>query len=240
MNLLEMNHINKAFDQLSVIKDISLRVKEGEVVSIIGPSGSGKSTLLRCATFLEEIDAGEIIYLGEKATKENQISLQKNFGIVFQNFNLFPHFTVLQNVTDSLIHIEKLPKKEALERGLSLLEQFGLLDKKDTYPHQLSGGQKQRVSIARALALQPAILFFDEPTSSLDPELTSEVLKVIKLLACNHMTMIIVTHEMNFAKEVSDRIIFMEHGIIQEEGTPNSLFSSTNKRVQDFIGLTKN
>jgi polar amino acid transport system ATP-binding protein len=237
MYLLEMNHIHKTFGDLTVIKDISLKVKEGEVVSIIGPSGSGKSTLLRCATFLEPIDEGEIIYLGEKATKENQLSLHKNFGIVFQDFNLFPHFSVLQNVIDSLIHVEKISKKEALERGLSLLKQFGLFDKKDVYPFQLSGGQKQRVSIARALALQPAILFFDEPTSALDPELTSEVLKVIKQLALNSMTMIIVTHEMNFAKEVSDRIIFMEHGIIQEEGSPDAIFMSKNQRMKDFISL---
>ena len=194
MKLLEMNHIKKEFDGLHVLKDISFSVEEGEVVSIIGPSGSGKSTLLRCATLLEKMDGGELIYMGEKAAKEENGNcvyaskadlkrIHSYFGLVFQNFNLFPHYTVMKNITDALIRIDKVPKKEAEERASELLEQLGLADKKDAYPYQLSGGQQQRVSIARALAKQPKILFFDEPTSALDPELTVEVLKVIKELA---------------------------------------------------------
>uniref|UniRef100_UPI004056E9AF amino acid ABC transporter ATP-binding protein n=1 Tax=Acetatifactor sp. TaxID=1872090 RepID=UPI004056E9AF len=247
MKLLEMNHVKKEFDGLGVLKDISLSVEEGEVISIIGPSGSGKSTMLRCATMLETMDGGELVYMGENAAWEQDgkcVYASKNdlkrihgyFGLVFQNFNLFPHYSVLKNITDSLISVDKVPKKEAEERAEKLLAQLGLADKKDAYPYQLSGGQQQRVSIARALAKQPKILFFDEPTSALDPELTVEVLKVIKQLAKEHMTMIIVTHEMQFAKEVSDRIIFMEEGIIKAQGTPEELFGSDNERVQEFIG----
>lgn len=247
MKLLEMNHVKKNFDGLEVLKDISLSVEEGEVVSIIGPSGSGKSTLLRCATMLEKMDGGELIYLGDMAAweKDNRCvyankkelkSIHKHFGLVFQNFNLFPHYTVMRNITDSLIRVDKISREEAEERAEKLLEQLGLSEKKDAYPCQLSGGQQQRVSIARALAKQPQILFFDEPTSALDPELTMEVLKVIKQLAKEHMTMIIVTHEMHFAKEVSDRIIFMEDGVIKAQGTPEELFATDNARVQEFIG----
>ena len=247
MNLLEINHMQKSFGNLEVLKDISLTVKEGEVVSIIGPSGSGKSTLLRCATMLEQMDGGDLIYLGKHAAKdveqksvyakkEELKQIQKYFGLVFQYFNLFPHFSVIKNVTDALITVEKMPKKQAVERGKKLLGQLGLLEKANAYPYQLSGGQQQRVSIARALALQPKILFFDEPTSALDPELTGEVLKVIKQLAKEKMTMIIVTHEMQFAKELSDRIIFMEDGVIQAQGTPEEIFASKNERVQNFIG----
>lgn len=247
MTLLEINHVRKEFDGLEVLKDISLSVEEGEVVSIIGPSGSGKSTLLRCATMLEQIDGGELIYVGEKAawekdgrcvyaSKAERKKIHSYFGLVFQNFNLFPHYSVLKNITDALIHVDKVPKKEAIERAEKLLAQLGLSDKRDAYPCQLSGGQKQRVSIARALAKQPRLLFFDEPTSALDPELTVEVLKVIKELAKEHMTMVIVTHEMQFAREVSDRIIFMEDGIIKEQGTPEALFGTSNERVREFIG----
>ena len=247
MKLLEMNHVRKGFDGLSVLKDISLSVNKGEVVSIIGPSGSGKSTLLRCATMLEKMDGGELIYLGEKAaweengrtvyaSKKDLKRIHKHFGLVFQNFHLFPHYNVMKNITDSLIHVDKLPKQEAEQRAVALLDKLGLADKRDAYPCQLSGGQQQRVSIARALAKQPEILFFDEPTSALDPELTMEVLKVIKELATEHMTMIIVTHEMQFAKEVSDRIIFMEDGVIKGQGTPAELFATDNSRIQDFIG----
>lgn len=247
MTLLEINHVRKEFDGLEVLKDISLSVEEGEVVSIIGPSGSGKSTLLRCATMLEQIDGGELIYVGEKAawekdgrcvyaSKAERKKIHSYFGLVFQNFNLFPHYSVLKNITDALIHVDKVPKKEAIERAEKLLAQLGLSDKRDAYPCQLSGGQKQRVSIARALAKQPRLLFFDEPTSALDPELTVEVLKVIKELAKEHMTMVIVTHEMQFAREVSDRIIFMEDGIIKEQGTPEMLFGTSNERVREFIG----
>lgn len=245
MKLLEINHLRKNFGELQVLKDISLSVEEGEVVSIIGPSGSGKSTLLRCATMLETMDGGELIYMGETAAagepcvyapKKQLKQIKKCFGLVFQSFHLFPHYTVMKNIIDAPVSVEKISKKEAEERAVKLLKQLGLEDKAESYPHQLSGGQQQRVSIARALALQPKILFFDEPTSALDPELTIEVLKVIKELAKDHMTMIIVTHEMQFAKEVSDRIIFMEQGVIQEQGTPEEIFASQNARVREFIG----
>ena len=252
MNLLEIHNMKKTFGELEVIKDISLSVKEGEVVSIIGPSGSGKSTLLRCATMLEEMDGGTLTYLNENAAweetgkdgkehivyapKKELRRICKNFGLVFQSFHLFPHYTVLKNIIDAPVSVDKVPKKEAVQRADKLLEQRGLSDKRDVYPYQLSGGQQQRVSIARALALQPKILFFDEPTSALDPELTGEVLKVIKELAKEHMTMIIVTHEMQFAKEVSDRIIFMEGGVIVQQGTPDEIFASENARVREFIG----
>lgn len=247
MNLLEINHMKKSFDSLSVLSDISLKVKKGEVLSIIGPSGSGKSTLLRCATLLEKMNGGELIYMGQAAAREEKgkcvyapkkelREIQKCFGLVFQSFHLFPHYSVMKNITDAPIHVDKVPKAEAEERAMRLLKKLGLKDKADAYPYQLSGGQQQRVSIARALALQPEILFFDEPTSALDPELTVEVLKVIKELAAEHMTMVIVTHEMQFAKEVSDRIIFMEHGVIQAQGTPEEIFASDNARVREFIG----
>lgn len=247
MELLKIQHMRKEFDGLEVLKDISLSVEEGEVVSIIGPSGSGKSTLLRCATLLEKMDGGELTYLEERAAWEEDGKcvyagraalkrIHKYFGLVFQNFNLFPHYSVLKNITDAPVSVDKTDRREALERAEKLLAQLGLEDKKDAYPFQLSGGQQQRVSIARALALQPKILFFDEPTSALDPELTGEVLKVIKELAREHMTMIIVTHEMQFAREVSDRIIFMEQGVIQQEGTPEELFGAPNDRVRTFIG----
>lgn len=252
MNLLEINHMKKGFDGQGVLEDISLTIKEGEVVSIIGPSGSGKSTLLRCATMLEKMDGGTLSYLGltachEKkdgkgkvqciyASKAELKKIKKTFGLVFQNFNLFPHYNVMKNITDAPIHTDKVPRKEAEERARKLLKQLGLEDKALAYPHQLSGGQQQRVSIARALALQPKILFFDEPTSALDPELTVEVLKVIKELAKERMTMVIVTHEMQFAREVSDRIIFMEQGLIQKQGTPDEIFTSSDERVRAFIG----
>ena len=247
MELLSMAHVKKAFDGVEVLKDISLTVNGGEVVSIIGPSGSGKSTLLRCATMLETMDGGELVYLGKTACHEENgkcvyaskaelKEIRGYFNLVFQNFNLFPHFSVLKNIMDAPMVVDKVPKKEAEERAIKLLDQLGLSDKKDAYPYQLSGGQQQRVSIARALALQPKILFFDEPTSALDPELTGEVLKVIKELAKEHMTMIIVTHEMQFAREVSDRIIFMEEGVIRAQGSPEELFGSTDERVREFIG----
>ena len=247
MNILEIRHMKKQFDGLHVLKDISLTVKEGEVLSIIGPSGSGKSTILRCAAMLEKMDGGDLIYMGEYAAKDESgksVYASKNelkkfghyFGLVFQNFNLFPHYSVLKNIMDAPISVDKVSKEEAMERAEKLLLQLGLSDKRDAYPYQLSGGQQQRVSIARALARQPKILFFDEPTSALDPMLTAEVLKVIKELAKEKMTMIIVTHEMEFAKELSDRIIFMEEGTIQQEGTPEEIFASDNPRIRDFIG----
>ena len=247
MKYLEIEHMKKTFDNLEVLKDISLSVEKGEVVSIIGPSGSGKSTLLRCATMLEQMDGGSLSYLGERAAweengkcvyapKQELKRIRKNYGLVFQSFHLFPHYSVLKNITDAPISVDHVSKAEALERAEKLLLQLGLEDKKDAYPYQLSGGQQQRVSIARALALQPEILFFDEPTSALDPELTGEVLKVIKELANEHMTMIIVTHEMQFARELSDRIIFMEGGVIRQQGTPEELFGSPDERVKEFIG----
>lgn len=251
MSILEMNHIKKNFGELEVLKDISLSVNKGEVVSIIGPSGSGKSTLLRCAVNLEKIDGGEIIYNNKplaqtengivKYAKKNDLKeIKQTFGLVFQNFNLFPHFSVWKNVTDAPLHVQKRDKKEVEQKAMMLLKKMGIEDKKDAYPCQLSGGQQQRVSIARALATNPDILFFDEPTSALDPQLTLEVLKVIQELAEEHMTMVIVTHEMSFARDVSDRIIFMEKGIIAEEGTPQQLFESDNERTKAFLGQFHN
>lgn len=247
MKLLEMKHVKKKFGDLEVLKDISLTVEEGEVLAIIGPSGSGKSTLLRCATMLETMDDGEMLYLGEtaaasrdgKAVYANPAELrrlQMYYGLVFQNFNLFPHFSVLKNIMDAPLHVQKRNKKEVEKQARALLDKMGLGDKADAYPYQLSGGQQQRVSIARALAMNPKILFFDEPTSALDPELTGEILKVIRDLAAEHMTMVIVTHEMNFARNVADQIIFMEHGIIAEQGTPDELFNSNNRRTKEFLG----
>lgn len=248
MKLLELNHVEKSFGELSVIKDISMSVEEGEIVSIIGPSGSGKSTLLRCATMLETMDSGEIIYLGQKAawTGENgQVAyagkkelkeIQSQYGLVFQNFNLFPHFSVMKNITDAPIHVQKRDKETVYKEARELLKKMGLEDKENAYPCQLSGGQCQRVAIARALALKPKILFFDEPTSALDPELTGEILKVIRDLAAEHMTMVIVTHEMNFARNVADHIIFMEHGVIAWQGASEELYTSNNRRMQEFLG----
>lgn len=252
---LEMNHVKKSFDNLEVLKDISLTVRQGQVVSIIGPSGSGKSTLLRCATLLETMDSGELSYLGQSAAhneldskaEEHSVyakpseleQIKRHFGLVFQNFNLFPHYNVLKNLMDAPVHVQKRPKEEVQKEAIALLERMGLGDKADYYPHQLSGGQQQRVAIARALALKPDVLFFDEPTSALDPELTGEVLKVIKQLAEEHMTMIIVTHEMEFARKVSDYVIFMDKGYIVVEGTPESVFHSQNERIQEFLGKMK-
>lgn len=247
MKLLEMKRIKKQFDDLQVLKDISLTVEEGKVLAIIGPSGSGKSTLLRCATMLENIDDGELLYLGEQAAfSENGSAvyakhadlkrMQGYYGLVFQNFNLFPHFTVLKNIIDAPLRVQKRDKKEVLAAARELLKKMGLEDKEDAYPYQLSGGQQQRVSIARALAMNPRVLFFDEPTSALDPELTGEILKVIKGLAAEHMTMVIVTHEMNFARNVADHIIFMDQGVIAEQGTPEELFNSNNPRMKEFLG----
>ena len=247
MKLLEMSHVKKKFGDLEVLKDISVTVEEGQVLAIIGPSGSGKSTLLRCATMLETMDDGEMYYLGEQAAKSEggkavyakQAELRRMqgyYGLVFQNFNLFPHFSVLKNVMDAPVHVQKRDKAEVEKQARGLLDKMGLGDKADAYPYQLSGGQQQRVSIARALAMNPKILFFDEPTSALDPELTGEILKVIRDLAAEHMTMVIVTHEMNFARNVADHIIFMEHGVIAEQGTPEELFNSGNQRMRDFLG----
>ena len=245
MHILEIRNVRKSFGDNEVLKDISLTVDKGEVVSVIGPSGSGKSTFLRCATLLETMDAGTLKYMGETvASPENgRMVYTKDlkkvrgyFGLVFQNFNLFPHYSVLKNVTDAPVSVQKRDPKEVKDTALRLLDAMGLGDKADAYPCQLSGGQKQRVSIVRALAMNPEILFFDEPTSALDPELTGEVLKVIRQLAEQAMTMVIVTHEMAFAHAISDRVIFMDAGVIVEQGTPKELFEGTKQeRTRQFL-----
>ncbi|MBU5464077.1 amino acid ABC transporter ATP-binding protein [Anaerotignum sp. MSJ-24] len=247
MKILEINHCRKHFGDNEVLKDISLSVEKGNIVSIIGPSGSGKSTLLRCATLLETMDGGDLAYLGEYAAKDNGNGsvyasneelkkIKSNFGLVFQNFNLFPHYSVLKNITEAPLIVQKRDKKEVMEEAKILLEKMGLSDKADSYPHQLSGGQQQRVSIARALAMNPKMLFFDEPTSALDPELTGEILKVIKDLAAEHMTMVIVTHEMSFARDVSNHIIFMDGGVIVEQGAPNDVINNPQQeRTKLFL-----
>ena len=223
MKLLEIENLKKSFEALDVLHDISLGVEEGEVVAIIGPSGSGKSTLLRCCTGLEQADSGTIHYEG-------------SYGLVFQNFNLFPHYSVLKNIMDAPISVQKQSKKEAEKEARRLLEKMGLGDKADAYPCQLSGGQQQRVAIARALALKPSILFFDEPTSALDPELTGEILKVIRELAEEKMTMVIVTHEMSFARDVADRVIFMDGGYIIEQGDPKEVIEHPKEeRTRQFL-----
>lgn len=246
MNAIEIKNLQKNFGRLEVLKDISLSIKEGEIVSIIGSSGSGKSTLLRCLNQLETIDGGEVIIDGDTlvsgdgkaryASKGVLRTIRQKTGLVFQSFHLFPHYNVLRNITEAPMHVLKKPKEEALKEAYSLLERLGLSEKAHCYPYELSGGQSQRVSIARALALQPKILFFDEPTSALDPELTSEVLKVIKSLTSLKITMVIVTHEMGFAKEISDRVIFMDDGVVVEDGTPEEVFASGNERTKSFLG----
>lgn len=245
--LLKASHLEKNFGDTDVLKDISLEVKEGEVVAIIGPSGSGKSTLLRCLTQLERVDSGQIEICGkrmvemkgEKTVYADSKTLHEiilDVGLVFQNFNLFPHMSVLKNIVDAQVHVLKIDKKTADAKALELLDKVNLKDKADAYPGELSGGQQQRIAIARALALNPRILFFDEPTSALDPELTGEILKVIRGLAKENMTMVIVTHEMAFARDVADRVIFMDQGVIVEEGTPEEVFiKTTNLRTKEFL-----
>ena len=245
---LTITHLKKQFNDVQVLKDISLTVRKGEVVSIIGPSGSGKSTLLRCATFLETLSGGSIAYMREVAAQTTEAGkvvyapkkqfqqIQKYFGLVFQNFNLFPHYSVMKNIVEPQRLLLKRSKQEAEEVAIRLLKKVGLEQKTAAYPCELSGGQQQRVAIVRALALSPSILFFDEPTSALDPELTGEILEVIRLLAEDHMTMVIVTHEMRFAQAVSDRVIFMADGMIIEEGTPDEIFVHPKKeRTQQFL-----
>ena len=250
MSVLELNHVKKSFNNgtLHVLKDISLSVEKGEVVAIIGPSGSGKSTLLRCATLLERIDSGEVCFDGHYAArtgddgaavyadKAELKQIRNYFGLVFQQFNLFPHYSVLKNVMDAPICVQKRDRAEVEASARKTLEKMGLGDKADAYPCQLSGGQCQRVAIARALALNPRILFFDEPTSALDPEMVGEVLHVIKDLVKTGMTTVIVTHEMGFAREVSDRVFFMDGGVIAEKGTPDEVFNHPqNPRTQEFL-----
>ena len=245
--VVNLQHARKAFGSNEVLKDISLTVEQGDVLSIIGPSGGRKSTLLRCMTLLETLDSGSLSYgdldvavdNGGKAVyggKDVLAQAKKRYGLVFQNFNLFPHFTVLQNVTDALISVQKRPKEEALAKGRELLEKMGLAEKEDMVPCDLSGGQQQRVAIARALALDPDVLFFDEPTSALDPELTQEVLRVIRELAEEHMTMVIVTHEMAFARDVADRVAFMDGGVIVEEGPASQVINNPqHNRTKAFL-----
>lgn len=248
MTIFEIKNVKKGFDGVGVLDGISLSVEKGEVVAIIGPSGSGKSTLLRCATMLEKMDSGELIYEGEYAAKNDETgkacyasgeelkNIRKKFGLVFQNFNLFPHFNVLKNICDAPVNVQKRDPKEVEEEARALLVKMGLSDKAEAYPYQLSGGQQQRVSIARALAMKPDMLFFDEPTSALDPELTAEILRVIKQLAAEHMTMVIVTHEINFARNVADRVVFMADGHIIEQGKPENVIDNcSSERLRNFL-----
>ncbi len=248
MPILSVSQLNKAFGEVQVLRGISFEVNKGEVLSVIGPSGSGKSTLLRCCTLLERADAGRIAYddlvmadTGADGKAEYSPSpvlqqIRRRFGLVFQNFNLFPHFSVLRNLTEAPVRVLKVPKKEAEDRARALLEKVGLSGRENAYPCELSGGQQQRVAIARALAMQPELLFFDEPTSALDPELTGEILKVIRSLAEEHMTMVIVTHEMAFARDVSDRLIFMDGGVIVEQGDPRQVIDHPqNERTRAFL-----
>jgi polar amino acid transport system ATP-binding protein len=230
--------LNKKFGSLHVLKDISETINDGEVVVIIGPSGSGKSTFLRCLNLLEEPTSGEILLDGINITdKGNDINKQREkMGMVFQQFNLFPHKTVMENITLAPIQVKGLSKNEAEEIGWKLLKRIGLEEKAAAYPNQLSGGQKQRIAIIRALAMNPEVMLFDEPTSALDPEMVGEVLEVMKELAREGMTMVVVTHEMGFAKEVGDRVIFMDEGVMLEQGTPKELFNDPkNLRTQDFL-----
>lgn len=232
ISVLEMKNVRKSFGSLEVLKDISLNVKEGEVVSILGPSGSGKSTLLRCATQLETMTSGNLSYMGETDPKK----MMPYYGLVFQNFNLFPHYSVMKNITDAPIHTQKRNKEEVYQQAEALLKKLGLEGKENAYPCQLSGGQQQRVAIARALAMKPKMLFFDEPTSALDPELTAEILKVLLELVKDKMTMVIVTHEIDFARHVSDRVVFIDGGVIVEEGKPEDVIDHpSNERTQNFL-----
>ena len=247
-SVVTLDHAKKSFGDNEVLKDISLSVDKGDVLAIIGPSGGGKSTLLRCLTLLERLDSGRLAYgdvlvcendasgKAEYAKKESIRQAKTHFGLVFQNFNLFPHYTAAKNVADPLISVAKVPKAEAYERANELLAKMGLADKADMVPCDLSGGQQQRVAIARALAMNPEVLFFDEPTSALDPELTREVLKVIRDLAAEHMTMVIVTHEMSFARDVADQLLFMDGGHVVERGRAIDVISNPqHERTRAFL-----
>lgn len=248
MSMVKVEDVCKSFGNLQVLRNINLEVEKGEVVCIIGPSGSGKSTLLRCLNHLERITSGRVYIEGEmidervagkdqlKVSQKKVSELCTELGMVFQRFNLFPHMTVLQNVMEAPVTVKKIPKREAETYAIELLEKVGLSDKKDEYPSRLSGGQQQRVAIARALAMKPKIMLFDEPTSALDPELVGEVLEVMKDLAHEGMTMLVVTHEMGFAKEVGSRVVFMDNGEIKEEGKPEEIFSNPkNERTRAFL-----
>lgn len=248
MSMVKMEKVYKSFGTLQVLKNIDFEVSKGEVVCIIGPSGSGKSTLLRCLNHLERITSGRVFIENEmvdereagrdqlKVSQKKISEICSELGMVFQRFNLFPHMTALQNVMEAPVTVRKVPKQEAEDYALELLKKVGLEDKKDEYPSRLSGGQQQRVAIARALAMKPKIMLFDEPTSALDPELVGEVLEVMKDLAREGMTMLVVTHEMGFAREVGSRVIFMDNGEIKEEGTPEEIFSNPkNERTRSFL-----
>ncbi len=237
--MIRITNLHKSYGELEVVKGVDLHIKEGEVVCVIGPSGSGKSTVLRCINQLEEITSGQIIVdgydLSDPKTDINMVRTEA--GMVFQQFNLFPHLSVLQNVTLGPVKVRNMTRKLADELGMQLLEKVGLKEKAKSYPDQLSGGQKQRVAIARALALQPKVILFDEPTSALDPELVGEVLEVMKQLAREGMTMVVVTHEMGFAREVADRLVFFDQGIIKEQGNPKEVFANPKEpRLRDFLG----
>ncbi|KOS24538.1 peptide ABC transporter ATP-binding protein [Bacillus anthracis] len=236
--MIKIENLHKSFGKKEVLKGITTTIEKGEVVVIIGPSGSGKSTLLRCMNVLESPTDGHIC-IGAKEVinpKTNIIDVRENIGMVFQHFDLFPHITVLENIMEAPINVKEVSKEEAEKKAEKLLEKVGLLDKEDTYPHQLSGGQKQRVAIARALAMEPEVMLFDEPTSALDPEIVKEVLEVMKALVKEGMTMVIVTHEMGFAREVADRVIFMDGGKIVEDGTPAEFFATPkDERAKQFL-----
>lgn len=236
--MIKINNLKKSFGKKTVLKGINLQVTQGEVMVIIGPSGSGKSTLLRCLNLLEKPDSGDIYLDDELITspEANVDKVREKMGMVFQNFNLFPHKTVLQNIMLAPVKVKKVPVKEAEQQAVALLEKMGLTDKKDVFPNSLSGGQKQRVAIARALAMNPEVMLFDEATSALDPEMVGDVLSVMKELAKEGMTMVVVTHEMGFAREVADDVIFMEDGLIVDEGTPEHIFDKTdNVRTKEFL-----
>ena len=248
MSILELKNIRKSFDNKVVLDGIDLTVDQGEVVSILGPSGSGKSTLLRCATFLETADGGSIAYKDREVVKMDEQGntpygskadirwASGQFGLVFQNFNLFPHFNVLKNVSDAPIINQKRKKEEVYEEVCTLLKKVGLEGREEAYPCELSGGQQQRVAIARALAMKPSMLYFDEPTSALDPEITAEILRLLKQLAAEKMTMVIVTHEIDFARAVSDRVVFMDEGVVVETGTPEEVIDHPkNERTKAFL-----
>ena len=236
--MIEIKHLHKSFGKLEVLKDITETIAANEVVCVIGPSGSGKSTFLRCINLLEEPTSGDIIIDGVKINDPSLDinKIRERLGMVFQSFNLFPHKTTLENITMAPIEVKKIPKEEAERAGMELLRRVGLEDKAGVYPRALSGGQKQRVAIARALAMQPTIMLFDEPTSALDPEMVGEELQVMRDLAHGGMTMVIVTHEMGFAREVADRVLFMDGGVIVEQGTPREIFENPrNERTQSFL-----
>ena len=236
--MIKVENLHKSFGELEVLKGVSEHIRKGEVVSVIGASGSGKSTFLRCLNMLEEPESGSIIFEGVDITKE-KVNIDKHrqkMGMIFQHFNVFPHMTVIENITMAPILIKKKSKADAEAQAMQLLEMVGLADKRDEYPRRLSGGQKQRLAIVRALAMEPDVMLFDEPTSALDPEMVGEVLQVIKNLVKSGMTAVIVTHEMGFAKEVSDRVLFMDGGVIAESGTPDQIFNNPqNPRTKEFL-----